>query len=110
MRDRNDGNLTRRYPKRPIRGKVFYKNSKHAFNGSQDRPMNNNWSLLNLINNLRSLGSSLFILIGSSTIFKTKSNGKLIIKLDCCTLMFFTMCILNGNINLGAIESTITRI
>jgi len=115
---RHDGHnqdLPWTYPERPLATEVLSQNSQEALETADDGTVDDNWTrttgarLIGLgFAFLSGLWSCLALLVRH--IFELEVNGCLIIELDGGTLELSLQSVGNGDINLRAIEGTITLV
>lgn len=105
----NDQDLSRTEPERPLAGKVFSQNTKHALKAAHDGTVDHYRARVasgELLRRVASIADTRLIL--ACHVSKLESSGKVKVELNGTALVVSTERIVEGNINLGAVESTIT--
>lgn len=109
--DRDDQDLSRAEPERPLAGKVLCENTKHSFEAAQHGSVNHDGACVSgreLLLGVAAIADSGLALVGN--ISKLESSGQVEVELHGTALVFSLQGIVQSNIDLGTVESTITRV
>mmetsp|Transcript_63967 Transcript_63967/g.164651 ORF Transcript_63967/g.164651 Transcript_63967/m.164651 type:complete len:517 (-) Transcript_63967:590-2140(-) len=121
LRDRHDHALTGRQPEGPLAREVLSKHPGHPLHAAQDGAMQDHWTLV--ARRQRGLGGSIglrcrisrhHLLDGRSArlglVAQVEAQRQLEVQLDCPTLMVASKCILQGDVDLRAVERSIALV
>lgn len=109
--DRNNEDLAGAQPERPLASKVLGEHTKHALKATHDGSVNHDWARVSGRQILRGIAAVTdATLILACQVSKLESSRKVKVQLDGTALVVSAESIVQSDVDLGAVESTVTGV